>query len=73
MNVNLAISLISALDHFKYVAKNIATDEVIKTQLVALSNRNKSYGYRRLGICLLRAGHTKQTISEFIAYTKSLT
>lgn len=42
---------------FKYVAKNIATDDVIKTQLVALSNKNKSYGYRRLGICLLRAGH----------------
>lgn len=42
---------------FKYVAKKIATDDVIKTQLVTLSNKNKSYGYRRLGICLLRAGH----------------
>lgn len=42
---------------FKYVAKNSATDDAIKTQLIALSNKYKSYGYRRLSVCLLRAGH----------------
>lgn len=57
-----------SISSFKYVAKNRATDDELKAQLLTLSNKN--YGYRRLSICLSRAGHKLNHKRVYRLYTE---
>lgn len=55
---------------FKYEAKISLANDNLKKLLIDLSNQNNSYGYRRLGNCLLRAGHQVNHKRVYRLYTE---
>lgn len=59
-----------SISSFKYVATTRATDDELKAQLLTLSNKNQSYGYRRLSVCLTRAGHKLNHKRVYRLYTE---